>query len=71
MRTAFLILVATHDLQNLPAWLTLEKLRFVHDPCHPTWDLPKNFRQRRAPTTEALCKWRPHNSQRIERDTST
>jgi hypothetical protein len=29
MKTGFLILVATHNLQNLPAWLTLEKLRFV------------------------------------------
>jgi hypothetical protein len=41
MRTGFLILMATHDLQNLPAWLTLEKLRCVCNPCHPTWDLPR------------------------------
>jgi hypothetical protein len=73
MKTWFLILVAAHELQNLPAWLTLEKLRFVFGPsCHQTWNLPNfNFRQRCALTTEALCKWRPHNSQRIECDTST
>jgi hypothetical protein len=58
MRTGFLILVAAHDLQKLPAWLKLEKLRFVSVPCHPTWDLHKNFRQRRTPrTTEAVCMW--------------
>jgi hypothetical protein len=63
MKTGFLILVATHDLQNLPVWMTLEKLRFVFDPCHPTLDLPNNFRQRRcangdrttANTSNATC----------------
>jgi hypothetical protein len=63
MKTGFLILVATHDLQNLPAWLTLEKLRFVFDPCHPTLDSSNNFRQRRcangdrtpANTSNATC----------------
>jgi hypothetical protein len=58
-------------LQNLPALLMLEKLHFVCNHCHLTWDMPNNFRQRRAPTTEALCKWQPHNSQRIERNTLT
>jgi hypothetical protein len=37
MRTGFFILTATHGLQNSPAWLKLEKLRFVHhSSCHPT-----------------------------------
>jgi hypothetical protein len=48
-----LILVATQDLQNLPAWLMLEKPRFLCDPCHLTRDLASNnFRQTHAPTTD-------------------
>jgi hypothetical protein len=43
MKTGFLILVATNNLQHLPAWLTLEKLHFVFDSCHPTWDSPKHL----------------------------
>jgi hypothetical protein len=26
-------------------------------PCHPTWDLSKNFQRTRKLTTKALCKW--------------
>jgi hypothetical protein len=55
MKTGFSILVATHDLQKLPAWLTLEKLRLIFDPCHPTQDSPKKLRQRDALQQQRRC----------------
>ena len=55
---------------NSPAWLMLEKPRYVSAHSSRTWVSFKTSQPRLKPITEAPCKWRPPNSQHVEPHTS-